>query len=462
MNEKKAGTLLIIDDNQDLLNAAKIFLKRHFSRVDTECNPEKIPHLLQSDSYDLILLDMNFTIDVSTGQEGYFWLDKILEIDPSAIVVLITAYGDVNTAVKAIKQGATDFVLKPWDNDKLLATLHSAMKLKKVSNENSSLKSQHKQLYADLDKQFKDIIGNSEPMQQVFDTIKRVARTDANILITGENGTGKELIARSIHRNSYRDEEAFVTVDLGAVTESLFESELFGHKKGAFTDAKEDRPGRFEMAQGGTLFLDEIGNISAPQQAKLLTALQNRRITRVGSNNPIDIDIRLISATNMPIQEMIQTGQFRQDLLYRINTIEIQLPALRDRIADLPLLVEHYIKTYAKKYNKEVHKASEAALSRMIKYDWPGNIRELQHSIERAVIMSASSILQPEDFFFNASHKEEKKNSKFDLNHLNIEEVEKLLIRKALDKNFGNITEAAKELGLTRSSLYRRLEKYDL
>ncbi len=462
MSEKKSGNLLIVDDNQDLLNAAKIFLKRHFSGVDIESNPETIPNLIQNDNYDIILLDMNFTRDVSTGQEGYYWLDKILEIDPSAVVVLITAYGDVNTAVKAIKQGATDFVLKPWENDKLLATLHAALKLKQVSNDFIQLKSQQKQLYADLDRQFKDIIGKSAPMQKVFDTIKRVARTDANILITGENGTGKELIARSIHKNSYRDEEAFITVDLGAVTESLFESELFGHKKGAFTDAKEDRAGRFEVANKGTLFLDEIGNISAPQQAKLLTALQNRKVTRIGSNKAIDIDIRLISATNMPIDEMISKGEFRQDLLYRINTIEIKLPALRERPEDIPLLVDHYIGFYAKKYNKEIYKASEAVLSRMQKYDWPGNIRELQHSIERAVIMSAQSILQPEDFFFSSSQKEDIKAGKLNLNDLNIEDVEKLLIRKALDKNFGSITEAAKELGLTRSSLYRRLEKYGM
>lgn len=462
MTSTKSGNILIIDDNQDLLNAAKIFLKRHFSRVDIESNPELIPSLLSNDHYDVILLDMNFTRDVSTGQEGYYWLNKILEIDPSAIVVLITAYGDVNTAVKAIKQGATDFVLKPWENDQLLATMHSALKLKQVNDDYSNLKSQQKQLYADIDRQFKDIIGKSAPMQKVFDTIKRVARTDANVLITGENGTGKELIARAIHRNSYRDEEAFVTVDLGAVTDTLFESELFGHKKGAFTDAKEDRAGRFEVANKGTLFLDEIGNIKPPQQAKLLTALQNRKITRVGSNRQVEVDIRLISATNMPINEMIQNGDFRQDLLYRINTIEIKLPALRERIEDIPLLVEHYINYYSKKYNKEIHKASDAVISRMQKYDWPGNIRELQHSIERAIIMSSQSILQPEDFFFVTQQKEDIKAGKLNLEDMNIEEVEKLLIRKALDKNFGNITQAAQELGLTRSSLYRRLEKYGM
>jgi len=462
MSDKKAGSILIIDDNQDLLNAAKIFLKRHFTRVDIESQPEKIPLILKNETYEVIMLDMNFTRDVSTGQEGYYWLDKILEIDPSAIVVLITAYGDVNTAVKAIKKGATDFVLKPWDNEKLLATLHTALKLKDANDQFTKIKNQQKQLYKDIDRQFKNIIGQSTAMQKVFDTIKRVARTDANILITGENGTGKELIARAIHRNSYRDDEAFVTVDLGAVTETLFESELFGHKKGAFTDAKEDRAGRFEMADKGTLFLDEIGNISPPRQAKLLTVLQNRKVTRVGSNKAVEVDIRLISATNMPIQNMIQKGKFRQDLLYRINTIEIQLPALKERIEDIPLLVDHYIMHYAKKYNKEVRKASDAVITRMQKYEWPGNIRELQHSIERAVIMSAATVLQPEDFFFTSTHRQDAKAGKLNLEDMNIEEVEKLLIRKALDKNFGNITQAAQELGLTRSSLYRRLEKYGM
>ena len=462
MIEQKTGTILIIDDNLDLLNAAKIFLKRHFKRVDIESNPNLIPTLLQNDSYDIILLDMNFTRDVSTGQEGFHWLNKILEIDPSAIVVLITAYGDVNTAVKVIKQGATDFVLKPWENDKLLATLNAALKLKDAGNKVSQLQSQQKTLSADIDRKFRDIIGKGPAMQQVFDAIKRVSRTDANVLITGENGTGKELIARAIHRNSLRDDQVFVTVDLGAVTDSLFESELFGHKKGAFTDAKEDRAGRFEVAQNGTLFLDEIGNISLPQQAKLLTALQNRKITRVGSNKAIDIDIRLISATNMPIQEMIQTGKFRQDLLYRINTIEIQLPPLRERTEDIPYLADHYINFYSKKYNKEIYKLSDAALARMCKYEWPGNIRELQHSIERAVIMSSHSVLQPEDFFFQSAQSENKKDGGLNLDHLNIEDVEKILIRKSLDKNYGNITQAAQELGLTRSSLYRRLEKYGL
>lgn len=461
--DKKTGSILVVDDNLDLLNAARIFLKRHFLRVDTESNPELIPALLKAEHYDVILLDMNFTRDVSTGQEGFYWLDQILKIDPSAVVVLITAYGDVDTAVRAIKEGATDFVLKPWENEKLLATLSAATNLRQAKIEVGQLKDQKRQLYADMDSRFKDIIGQSAAIQQVFNTITKVSRTDANILITGENGTGKELIARAIHRNSLRDENAFVTVDLGSVTESLFESELFGHVKGAFTDAKENRAGRFEMAAGGTLFLDEIGNIALPQQAKLLTVLQNRKVTRVGSNKEIDIDIRLISATNMPINDMISQGKFRQDLLYRINTIELRLPPLRERMEDIPLLVEYYLGKYARKYHKDVHKASEAAIKRLQKYQWPGNIRELQHSVERAVIMSSQAVLQPEDFFEGINvQAESQQPGNGSIDHLNIDDVERILIRKALEKNNGNITQAAQELGLTRSSLYRRLEKYGI
>ncbi|NMM50109.1 sigma-54-dependent transcriptional regulator [Marinigracilibium pacificum] len=462
MSEVKQGTLLIVDDNEDLLKAARIFLKRHFLRVDTESKPENIPNLLNNDHYDVILLDMNFTKDVSSGSEGFHWLNKILEIDSSAVVVLITAYGDVDLAVRAIKEGATDFVLKPWENEKLLGTLSSALRLRQSKLEIDALKNVKQQLYADIDKKYSEIIGQSPAMQRVFDTIERVAATDANVLITGENGTGKELIARAIHRSSLRNDEAFVSVDLGAVTETLFESELFGHVKGSFTDAKADRAGRFEMAHKGTLFLDEIGNISPSHQAKLLTVLQNRRVTRVGSNKPVDVDIRLISATNMPLGEMVGNGGFRQDLLYRINTIEVQLPALRDRIEDIPLLTNHFISHYAKKYNKDVVKAGEAAISRMQKYQWPGNVRELQHAIERAVILTTGKILQPEDIFSNLGASQTKSFHEDNLDQLNIEEVEKILIRKALKKFNGNVTQAAQELGLTRSSLYRRLEKYGL
>ena len=455
------GKILIVDDNEDLLRAAKMYLKRHFHQVDIEKNPESIPTLLNNEQYDVILLDMNFTKDVSSGHEGFLWLEHILDIDPSVVVVLITAYGDVQMAVKAIKVGATDFVLKPWENEKLLATIYSAMRLHETKVEVANLRSRQQLLSADADNKFHDIIGNSLAMQHVYKTIERVAITDANVLILGENGTGKEVIARSIHRNSLRAEEPFIGVDMGAISESLFESELFGHMTGSFTDAKEDRPGRFEVAHKGTLFLDEIANLSLPLQAKLLSVLQSRQVTRVGSNKAKDVDIRLISATNMPILDMVKDNKFRQDLLYRINTIEIQIPALRDRREDIPLLANHFLNVYDRKYQKNVRAISESAMKILQKYNWPGNVRELQHALERAVIMSNSQVLNPEDFFFSSnSTRSDESNVTLDDYHL--EEVEKILIRKVLTKHDGNITQAASELGLTRSSLYRRLEKYGL
>jgi DNA-binding NtrC family response regulator len=460
MAENKQGKILIVDDNEDLLKAAKMHLKRHFSQVDIEKNPEAIPALMNNEDYDVILLDMNFTKDVSSGREGYFWLEKILSLDPSAVVVLITAYGDVQMAVKAIKAGATDFVLKPWENEKLLATLYSAMRLRESRDVIENLKIKNQEINQALNERYSDIIGTSAAMQKIFQTIDRVAKTDANVLILGENGTGKELIARAIHRNSSRKNENFASVDLGSITETLFESELFGHKKGAFTDAKEDRAGRFELANGGTLFLDEIGNLSMPLQAKLLTVLQNRKVSRVGANKDTPIDIRLICATNMPLYDMVKENRFRQDLLYRINTIEIEVPPLRERFEDIPLLANHFLKHYAEKYEKNVNKISDGAVTRMHKHPWPGNIRELQHSIERAVILSNGSVLQPEDFNFTPSSG--KEDGQLALEQYNLEEVEKLLIRKVLKKYNGNITQAASELGLTRSSLYRRLEKYGL
>ncbi len=459
--ERKSGRILIVDDNEDLLRAAKMFLKRHFLQVDIEKNPESIPTLIGNEQYDVVLLDMNFTKDVSSGHEGFLWLERILDLDPSAVVVLITAYGDVQMAVKAIKEGATDFVLKPWENEKLLATLYSAMRLRQSRLEVRNLRDRQQMIIADADNKFKDIIGRSPAMMKVFATIERVAVTDANVLLLGENGTGKEMIARSIHRHSNRMNEVFTTVDIGAVSETLFQSELFGHVKGAFTDAREDRAGKFEVAHKGTLFLDEIGNLSLPLQAKLLTVLQNRKVTRVGSNKEKDIDIRLICATNMPIYEMVQNKEFRQDLLYRINTIEIHLPPLRDRIDDVPALAEHFLQFYAGKYNKNVTLISEAAMKRMQRYEWPGNVRELQHAIERAVIMSDGHMLNPNDFFFkNIDSASDDDHVQLDDYHL--EEVEKILIRKVLKRYDGNITKAANELGLTRSSLYRRLEKYGL
>ena len=459
---EKIGRILIVDDNEDLLKAAKIFLKRHFAQVDLEKNPQAIPALITNDDYDVILLDMNFTKDVSSAKEGYYWLEKILEIDPSAVVVLITAYGDVQMAVKAIKAGATDFVLKPWENEKLLATLFSAMKLRQSLQQVEDLMTKQKEINLQINSKYENIIGQSPAIRRVFETIDRVAATDANVLILGENGTGKELVARAIHNNSGRKDQVFVNVDLGSVSETLFESELFGHKKGSFTDAKEDRAGRFEIANNGTLFLDEIGNLSLPLQAKLLTAIQNRRVSRVGSNKEVNIDIRLVCATNMPLYDMVKDNKFRQDLLYRINTIEIELPPLRDRLEDIPLLAEHFLKQYSQKYGKPALKISDGATSRMQKHSWPGNIRELQHAIERAVIMSGSQVLQPEDFNFNAQPQNSMEGENVMLDQFKLEDVEKILIRKVLKKYNGNITQAASELGLTRSSLYRRLEKYGL
>ncbi len=461
MTDLKQGKILIVDDNEDLLKAAKMHLKRHFAQVDIEKNPEAIPALMNHEAYDVILLDMNFTKDVSSGSEGYYWLEKILQIDPSAVVVLITAYGDIQMAVKAIKAGATDFVLKPWENEKLLATLYSSMRLRETRDEVHTLKIKNQEINQVINERYQEIIGQSAAMQRIFQTIDRVAHTDANVLILGENGTGKELIARAIHRHSERSKESFVSVDLGSITETLFETELFGHKKGSFTDAKEDRPGRFEIANNGTLFLDEIGNLSMPLQAKLLTVLQNRKVSRVGANKETPIDIRLICATNLPLYDMVKENRFRQDLLYRVNTIEIEIPSLRDRMEDIPLLSHHFLKHYAEKYNKNVSKISDGAMTRMNKHPWPGNIRELQHALERAIILSNSSVLQPEDFNFSTTAGKDAEQP-LNLDQFNLDEVEKLLIRKVLKKYNGNITQAASELGLTRSSLYRRLEKHGL
>jgi two-component system response regulator HydG len=455
----KTGKILIVDDDEDVLFSARLLLKQHYSIVQIEKNPDQIPFILKNEHYDLILLDMNFSGNATSGGEGFNWLKKILEIDPTSVVILITAFGTIEMAVKAIKEGATDFVLKPWQNEKLLATISSAMKLSKSQQRIDNLLSRQKQLSKDIDQQFHNIIGISEEMQKVFATIQKVATTDANILIIGENGTGKELVARAVHRQSNRADEIFLNVDMGALSESLFESELFGYVKGAFTDAKEDKAGRFEIASGGTLFLDEIGNLSFNLQMKLLSVLQNRTVTRLGSNIPKPIDIRLVCATNLPLEELISEKRFRQDLLYRINTVEINLPPLRKRIEDIPLLVEHFLKIYCKKYNKPEKGISSAALKRLEKYHWPGNVRELQHAVERVIIMNDAEELQPEDFYFSV---QDIKEDNLKLNNFDLEEAEKLLIIKAVSKNNGNLTKAAKELGLTRASLYRRLEKYGL
>ena len=456
---KTTGNILIVDDNEDLLLAARLFLKQHFSLVHTEQDPEKIPVLLQNENYDVILLDMNFTLDATSGVEGFLWLEKILQIDPSAVVILITAYGDVEIAVKAVKAGATDFVLKPWQNEKLLATLSSALNLRQSRLEVDRLRSRQKQLSDDIDQKYHNMIGVSTAIRKVFATIDKVAATEADILILGENGTGKELVARALHRQSPRTGEVFISVDMGAIAETLFESELFGHMKGAFTDARENRPGRFELASGGTLFLDEIGNLSLAMQAKLLSVLETRKVTRLGSNAPRDIDIRLICATNMPIYDMVARNDFRQDLLYRINTVEIQLPLLRERQEDIALLVGHFLGLFSKKYKKPITAVSAPALKKLERYHWPGNIRELIHTLERAVILAESQMLQPADFLFPDNEKEVE-GVVFD--NYNLEDVEKTVIRKALKKHAGNVSHAARDLGLTRTSLYRRMEKYGL
>ncbi|WP_186756394.1 sigma-54-dependent transcriptional regulator [Echinicola salinicaeni] len=460
MEEKSLGKILIVDDNEDLLFAAKMLLKKYAKEVTIEKDPRRIPFLVNNNSYDVILLDMNFTEDTTSGKEGFHWLKQIKEIDPKSVVILITAFGDVEMAVQALKEGATDFILKPWQNEKLLATLTAASRLKESYNQVDSISRKSKQLQADLKKPFSEIIGQSAAMKNIFSIIDKVAQTDANVLILGENGTGKELIARAIHDRSLRNDEIFVGVDMGAITETLFESELFGHKRGAFTDAKEDRAGRFEVADKGTLFLDEIGNLSMPLQSKLLTALQKREVTRIGTNKSIPVDIRLISATNMKVHDMVMENSFRQDLLYRINTVEIFLPPLRDRQDDIPLLANHFLKVYAKKYRKEFSGFKPAAIQLLQHYSWPGNIRELQHAIERAIIMAEGNELDSRDFFFLSSKPIAEKVS--NNTSLNLDEVEKNVIQKAIDKNGGNISKAAKELGLTRASLYRRLEKYGL
>lgn len=454
------GRILIVDDDEDILLSLELLLSQHFKVVQTANDPRRIPDLLEKNIYDVFLLDINFTKGETSGAEGLRWLKTVKAIQPNSQVIMITAYAEVNTAVAALKAGAMDFIEKPWRNEKLLATVKSAYQLSQTQHEISKLKDKHEILLESDDIQAGEIIGNSPAIQQVFRLIEKVAKTDANVLILGENGTGKELAAREIHRLSPRSSSTFVKVDLGAVAETLFESELFGHVKGAFTDAKKDRMGRFELASGGTLFLDEIGNLNLPLQAKLLSALQNRIITRVGSNKNISVDIRLICATNRSITDMIAEKAFRQDLLYRINTVEIKLPPLRERVSDIPVLVKHFLNLYKKKYQKRNLKIDQASVRRLQEYPWYGNIRELRHSIERAVILSEGNQLSIADFIHQGSDADNLDEK--ELNTYNLEELERWAIRKAMTKHGGNISKAAAELGLTRATLYRRLEKYEL
>jgi DNA-binding NtrC family response regulator len=458
--DEKTGKILAIDDNEDILFALKLLLRQHVEVIETLDGPERIPEMMKKESWDVILLDMNFTKDAISGQEGFDALQVIMDHDPNAVVVFITAYGDAEKAVKAIKAGATDFILKPWQNEKILATINSAINLRRSRMQAESLRMKQQEISAVLDQPFTDFIGNSPEMQEVFKTIKKVAGTDANVLILGENGTGKELVARAIYRNSLRKQEVFISVDLGSIAETLFESELFGHEKGAFTDAHKMKQGRFEIASGGTLFLDEIGNLSYPLQSKLLTVIERREVVRVGAAKPLPVDVRLICATNNNIHEDVNKGAFRQDLLYRINTVEIHLPPLRERTGDIPLLSEHFLKIYSKKYRKSIRNIQSSALKKLNQYHWPGNVRELQHAIERAVIMSEGSSLGPDDFILSAQRSSSLGDHDFET--YNLDELEKAVINKVMKQNQGNVTQAATQLGLTRTSLYRRMEKHGL
>lgn len=444
------ANILVVDDDPDILVAVQLLLKTESKSVMTERNPELLRSILSKESFDLILLDMNYKSKLNSGNEGLYWMRQIKEWQPEATVVMITAYGDIDLAVRSLKEGAADFIVKPWRNDRLIASLEEALSHKQTSTE-----PKRKSGNADI-----GILGASEAMQSVFHKIEKIAPTDANVLILGENGTGKELAAKAIHKKSLRSNKSFVHVDVGALTESLFESELFGHKKGAFTDAREDRIGRFEAANGGTLFLDEIGNLTPSQQAKLLTVIQNRQVIRLGTNQPIPLDIRLICATNAPLYELAAQNQFRKDLIYRINTVEITLPPLRDRNGDIVLLANHFAAMYAEKYRKPTPIFDEKAIQKLRQYSFPGNVRELQYSIERAVIMMDGEILQSKDLIFSPVETAVSNEDMFD--SFRLDDVEKTTILKVIEKHSGNITRAAKELGITRTALYRRLSKYEI
>ena len=455
MNPSK---ILIIDDDRDVLETARMFLKQEFATVKLVDDPENLRRTIDVREFDVILLDMNFKKGMNDGEEGFYWLEHIRSIDRDAVVILITAYGEVDLAVQAMKKGAVDFVTKPWKNQKLLATIHAALQIRNSRKEIERLKITQEKLSDDIDGQFTDFIGSSPAIQRIQDLVDRVAGTDADVLILGENGTGKEVVARAIHRRSGRSDNVFITVDLGALSESLFESELFGYVKGAFTDAKQDKPGRFELADGGTLFLDEIGNLSLPLQAKLLTVLQQRKIQRLGSTRETPVNFRLICATNMDLHEMVSTRQFRQDLLYRINTVEIRVPALRERFEDIVPLSEYFLNRYGQKYKRPGMRIEKSVLTRLRKYQWPGNIRELQHAIERAVILNEGKVIQTADLLINTGIPPKPNED----TPRTMDEMEKQFILESLQKHEGNVTNTAKTLGMTRTALYRRMKKHGI
>ncbi len=453
------ATVLVIDDDDDILLSARLLLKQHFRQVVTCKSPREINVLLSRNEIDIILLDMNYQKGSSDGREGLYWLEHILSIDKDYVVILMTAYGNVELAVQAIKRGATDFILKPWENEKLFATLSSAFKLRQSNKKVKKLEKIHTSMQKDMARQFEHIIGNSAPIQKLQNVLLKVAPTDANILILGENGTGKQVFAYELHKHSQRKNGIFMHVDLGSLNENLFESELFGYAKGAFTDAKEDKPGRFELAEGGTIFLDEIGNLTLPLQAKLLSVIQNRTVNRLGESKERKINVRLITATNMPLSEMVSKGTFRQDLLFRINTVELMLPPLCQRGDDILELAEFFLQSFSNKYHKSIQKFDSKAEALLLGYQWPGNVRELQHVIERAVIMADGQQIGAEDLQLSPQKFGAAPVMQTDMA---LEDMEKLMVQNAIDKHKGNISRAAAELGLTRAALYRRIEKFNL
>ena len=446
--------ILVIDDNKSVLSALEILLQFEYKSVQTISNPNQISSFPNFSALDIILLDMNFSAGVNTGNEGLYWLREIKKKAPHISVIMMTAYGAINLAVEALKEGASDFILKPWNNERLLTTVKSAYELRKTQKEVVQLKEKETNLKQVINQNSNYIIGNSKALNRVLSLVQKVAKTDVNVLVTGENGTGKELIARELHKLSARQNEVFISVDMGSISENLFESELFGHVKGSFTDAKEDRAGKFEAANGGTLFLDEIGNLSLQMQAKLLSAIQNRLIVRVGSNKPIPIDIRLICATNCNLGKMVSDGLFREDLLYRINTIRVEVPPLRERENDILVLADFYLNKFISKYGKQGLRINQQAQEKLMSYAWPGNVRELLHTMERAVILSEGNVLKPDDFLL-----EPKNSITMENGPSTLEEMELLMITNALNKHDGNYSAAAEQLGISRQTLYNKLKK---
>lgn len=455
---RKEGSILIVDDNEELLIAYEVFLAPHFQTIKTLGNPNSIPSLLQESEYDVILLDMNFSAGINSGNEGFFWMNKILDIDQDASIILITAYGDVEQAIRAIREGASDFVLKSWDKEKILSTILAAYQLRRSRLEIRNLRSKQQHLIENENRDFDFCLVSSEKMADVLNTARKVAPTDANILILGENGTGKEVLARDIHSQSLRRGEIFVTIDLGAISENIFESELFGYVKGAFTDAATDKPGRIEIASGGTLFLDEIGNLSLSLQAKLLSVIENKELTRVGSIQLVPVDVRLICATNANLYQLCEEGKFREDLLYRINNIQLNLPPLRERPGDIPQLVGFFTEKFSIKYNKPDLKVSKLALHQLSKHSWKGNIRELRNLVEKAVLLSESQILTPADFVANSGFQD----INTEIPDYNLGENEKILIVKALKRYGNNKKLTAQMLGINRATLYNKMRKHGI